>query len=719
MKNLVSLLVAAVLSVMCLSAQEYRYPFQNPELSDDERIDNLFSLMTLQEKIDLLGAAGVPRLGVNMPGSIEAIHGAVMSGPPSNQRSEYYYSTAFPQGYGLGETWDREMLKLVGETMSVEARYYTQNEKYKHKSLVMWAPNADLGRDPRWGRTEECFGEDAFLVGELSAAMVKGIQGDHPKYWRAASLMKHFLANSNEDGRVSTSSDFGYKLFHEYYSYGFYKGVLGGCSSLMLAYNAWNGVPCTANMEIFDVLLKKWGMDGMIITDASAFALLKTGHGYYDDLDIAAADCVKAGIGRFLDRYEPYVSNALEKGLITEKDIEKATRGNVLTMLRLGLLDGDTSMNPYSGIGVGDETEPWTTLENKDKARQVARKSVVLMKNDGILPLKKEEITKIAVIGNRADSVYRDWYGAMPAYNVTPLQGIKNAVEGRNVEVRFIDLDHDGKAAELAAWADVAIVCVGNHPVASPDWGKGFVVAPWGRGTSLSDGREAVDRQSLQLDSEDLVKVVRKANPNTVVVLVSSFPYSINWTAENVPAIVHITHCGQEMGNALADVIFGDYNPAGRTTQTWVKDITDLPNMLDYDITKGRTYMYFDGEPLFPFGHGLSYTSFKYSNLKAERVGDNLQVTVDIENTGDRYGEEVVELYIKLAGDDARMRLKGFERVSVSQGEKRQVTFIIPKLDLSLWNETKGDWELAAGKALIKVGASSEDIRLEKKININ
>ncbi len=716
MKRFLTLIAVAVLAAAGLEAQEY--PFRNPQLSDDERIDNLFSLMTLEEKIALFGGAGVPRLGIKPTGSVEAIHGAVMSGPPSAERSEYHYSTAFPQGYGLGETWDREMLKLVGETMSYEARYYTQNEKYGRNSLVMWAPNADLGRDPRWGRTEECFGEDAYLVGELSASMVRGIQGDHPKYWRTASLMKHFLANSNEDGRVYTSSNFGDRLFHEYYSYGFYKGVLAGCSSLMLAYNAWNGEPCTTNMKISDILYNRWKMDGLIITDGSAFSLLKTGHNYYETLDDAAVACVKAGIVRYLDKYEPYVSNSLAKGLITEAEIEKAARGNLKTMLRLGLLDADPSLNPYTKIGEGDEVEPWKTQKHKDAARLVARKSVVLLKNDGLLPLDKEKITKIAVIGNRADSVYRDWYGAVSEYRITPLQGIRNAVADKNIEVKFTDLDHDGKAAELAAWADVAIVCVGNHPVTSPDWGKGFVVAPWGRGTSLSDGREAVDRQSLQLDSEDLIKVVRKANPNTVVALISSFPYSMNWTVENVPSIVHMTHCGQETGNALADVIFGDYNPAGRTTQTWVRDITDLPNMLDYDITKGRTYMYFDGEPLFPFGHGLSYTDFKYSNMNVERTESGLQVTVDVENTGRRDGEEVVELYIKFPGDDANMRLKGFERVSIAKGEKKTVTLDVAELDLSLWCEEKDGWKLAEGKAVIKVGASSEDIRIEKKVNI-
>lgn len=712
MKKLLSVIALVIVVTATIFAQEYQYPFQNPKLSDDERIDNLFSLMTLQEKIALFGSAGVPRLGVSSPGSVEAIHGAVMSGNPSYSKDRTAYSTAFPQGYGLGETWDKDMLRLVGETMSYEARYYTQ--KLNRKSLVMWAPNADLARDPRWGRTEESLGEDPFLVGTLAGEMIKGMQGDDNRYWRTASLMKHFLANSNEDNRYSTSSNFGDKLFFEYYSYGFYKGTQAGSTSLMLAYNAWNGVPCTCDTRIFDIL-HKWGMNGQLVTDASAFTLIVQGHKYYDNLVEAAAACVKCGISNYLDRYQPWVDNAYEQGLITEADIERAGRGNIMVMLRLGLLDAENEPNPYSEIGM-EEEDPWLSQEYKDRALKVAQKSVVLLKNENnILPLDLNKITKIAVIGNRAEAVIQDWYGAKPAYTISALQGIKNAVEGKNIEVKFLDLDHDGSAAKLAEWADVAIVCVGNHPVNSPDW----AMAPWGVTTYLGEGREAVDRQSLNLDAEDLVKVVHKANPNTVVALISSFPYTINWTAANVPGILHITQCSQELGTALADVIFGKYNPAGRTNQTWVKDITELPNMLDYDITHGRTYLYYDGTPLFPFGYGLSYTSFEYSNLCIEKDGDGIKAIVDVTNKGERDGEEVVQLYIKFAGDDATKRLKGFERVAIAKGETVSVEIPVSKTDLSLWSEEKSDWQIASGKSIVMLGSSSTDIRLEKQITLD
>lgn len=708
-KYLISLSVA-LLAAGTLAAQDFQYPFQNRELSDDERIDNVLSLMTLQEKTQLFGSAGIPRLGIANPGSAEAIHGAVMSGNPSYSQNRDAYSTAFPQGYGLGETWDKDILRSVGETMATEVRYYQQHGR---NALVLWAPNVDLARDPRWGRTEESLGEDSYLVGTLGAEMIKGMQGPDPKYWGAVSLMKHFLANSNEDNRISTSSDFSKKLFYEYYSYGFYKGVQAGAGSLMLAYNAWNGVPCTCHPYIFDVL-HSWGMKGQLATDAGGYRNIVGAHKYMDDLVEAAAACVKCGIGRFLDPFQPYVDQALERGLITEEDIDKAIRGDIYNMLKLGLLDAPGTENPYSHIGAGDEQAPWLTDEMKARSLEAARKSVVLLKNDSqTLPLDIAKVTKIAVFGNRAESVIQDWYGAKPSYTVTALQGIMNAVEGKDIEVRYMDLDHDGSAEKLAEWADVAVVVVGNHPVTSSDW----EMAPWAKATRLSEGREAVDRQSLELDSEDLIKVIHRANPRTVVALLSSFPYAINWTAENVPAIVHMTQCSQDLGTALADVIFGRYNPAGRTNQTWVKSILDLPNMLDYDITKGRTYMYFKGEPLFAFGHGLSYTTFKYSGLAVEAgVDGGINVKVDVENTGALDGEEVVQLYLKFEGDDAARRLKGFERIAIAAGQKVTVEIPVSKTDISLWDETADAWAVAAGRTEVQVGAASDDIRVSTDI---
>ena len=728
----INLFVLGLLMAGCVLLHAQEYPFQDTRLSEEERLDNVVSLMTVDEKIMTIVGQGVPRLGIAGPGATEAIHGIVRGGDaelpnpggagqfgggwPGRPVPKYRNSTAFPQAYGIGETWDREMAWIVGDVMSYEARFHSRDNPWK--CLILWAPNADLARDPRWGRTEESFGEDPFLVGEMVAAEVRGIQGGDSTYWRGAALMKHFLANSNEDNRFKTDSRFDEALFRDYYSYGFWKGAQAGAKSLMTAYNAYNGIPCIAAPFIDEILFKEWNMNGTIVDDAGAlgFMYMPQMHHYAKDINEAIQMALEAGLTRFIDARFEQVKAAYDGGLLSDELIDARTKSNLRTMLKLGLMDAEC---PYDAQSFGsDEDIPWERQEFKDKARLVTRKSIVLLKNEGnLLPLDKSKVKKIAVFGNRAEKVLKDWYGALPAYRVSPLEGIRAAVDSTQTEVRFQRWDSDGSAQELARWADVCIVCVGNHPTTSPDWDSQSVQSPWAMGTVAGDGREALDRRSLQLETEDLIKVVWQANPNTVVTLISSFPYTINWTAEHVPAIVHLTQCSQELGNALADVLFGDYNPAGRTTQTWVRDILDLPNMLDYDIRHGRTYMYARAKPIFPFGYGLSYTSFKYSHLKIRKEGDCYKVRFDLKNTGSRDGEEVVQLYAKFKGDDAAKRLRGFERVAVKAGETVPVEIVVPAADLKLWDSGKHAFDFRKGRTKILVGASSEDIRLKKSIN--
>ena len=731
MKRFVCTFILGMALAAMLQAQEY--PFRDTSLPEEQRLDNAVSLMTAEEKIGTLVGMGVPRLGIGNPGATEAIHGIVRGGDadlpslgnagqfgggwPGWTPPKYTNSTAFPQAYGIGETWDREMAFLVGDVMSYEARFYSKDNP--HKSLILWAPNADLARDPRWGRTEESFGEDPYLVGELVAAEVKGIQGDNPRYWRGAALMKHFLANSNEDSRYRTDSRFDEKLFREYYSYGFWKGAKAGAMSLMTAYNAYNGIPCIANPFIKDILIDEWGMKGTIVDDAGALRFLfqPDMHHYAKDVNEAIQMALDAGLSRFIDSRFDQVKAAWEAGFISEEVLNERTKANLRTMLRLGLMDAEC---PYDAQSFGsDEDLPWERQEYKDKALLVTRKSVVLLKNEkNILPIDINKVKKIAVFGNRAEKVLKDWYGAKPAYRVSPLDGIRAKVEGTDVEVKFQRWDSDGSAQELAKWADVCIVCVGNHPGTSPDWDDQSVQSPWGYGTVAGDGRESLDRRSLQLETEDLIKVVWQANHNTVVTLISSFPFAINWTAGHVPGIVHLSQCSQELGNALADVLFGDYNPAGRLCQTWVKDILDLPNMLDYDIRNGRTYMYAKAKPLFPFGHGLSYTTFKYSKMKVKKESDKVLVSFNLKNTGKRDGEEVVQLYARFKGDDASRRLRGFERVAVKAGETVRVEMEVPLEDLRLWDAENHEWALPEGRTRLMLGASSADIRLKKKVRL-
>jgi beta-glucosidase len=700
-------------------AQTNSYPFQNPNLPVEERVSNAVSLMTLDEKINFLHfRAGVPRLGIPRLGSAEGLHGEAMGGVANWTPKPPIPTTIFPQAIGLGETWDPDILRQAAAVEGYEARYIAQSDKYKKGGLVIFAPNADLGRDPRWGRTEECYGEDPFFNGTMVVAFVRGLQGDNPRYWRTASLLKHFLANSNEDGRDSSSSDFDEQLFREYYSVPFRMGIVdGGARAFMTAYNSWNGIPMMVNPVLKNVTVKEWGQDGIICTDGGAFTLLITAHNFSTNYAVAAAAAIKAGITIFLDRYKEPFSNAVARNLLSEADFHGSVKGNLRVMIKLGLLDPPED-NPYAKIGQASEPEPWLSKEHRALVRRVTQESIVLLKNSqNLLPLDKNKIKSIAVIGPRANEVLLDWYSGQPPYAVTPLEGIKNKV-GTNVIVSFATNNENGEAVRLAAASDMVIVCVGNHPTGD--------VTNWAKVALPSYGREAVDRKSITLEDEQLIKQLYAANHKTVVVLVSSFPYAINWTQKHVPAILHLTHCSEEQGSALADVLFGDYNPAGRLVQTWPKSLRQLPPMMDYNIRDGRTYMYFKGQPLYPFGYGLSYTKFDYSNLKTssqslDRNG-SIAVSVDVKNTGERAGDEVVQFYVKHLNSilpRLTQELKGFKRVTLQAGEQKTVEIPLPAESLASWNSSKHAFEVEPDKIQIRVGSSSADIRVVKEIEVN
>lgn len=697
------------------------YPFQNPKLDDEKRIDNLISLMTIDEKINCLSTRlTIPRLGVSGTRIVEGLHGLALSGPANwavKGKGESATST-FPQAIGLAQMWDPELLTRLASLEADECRFLLQNEKYKSAGLIMLAPNADLGRDIRWGRTEECYGEDAFLASTLVVAFVKGLQGNDPKYWKTASLMKHFLANSNENNRFINSSDFDDRLFREYYSYPFYKGVVeGGSRAYMAAYNKYNGIPCTVHPMHHNITVKEWGQNGIIATDGGAYRLLVTAHKYYPDLETAAAECLKAGITMFLDNYKEPLKAAMNKNLVTEAEIDAAIRGNLRVMLKLGLLDNSPA-NPYAKIGVADTVKPWEKQENHELIRTATAKSVVLLKNEKqTLPIERNKIKSIAVIGPSANFVTPDWYAGKPPYMVTALQGIKNAV-GNDVEVHFAASNKADSAVIAAKESDMAIVCIGNHPL-------GFNL-PWGVNYVASDGREEVDRQAISLEQEDLVKLVYAANPKTVLVMVSSFPYTINWSNDHVPAIVHITQSSQELGNGLADVLFGKVSPAGRLVQTWSASIDHLLPILDYNIRNGRTYMYDKHKPLFPFGYGLTYTTFEYSGMKTSKPfiknGETVNVTFSLKNSGNFDSDEVAQLYASFPGSGVERpakALKGFKRVFVPKGQTVEVTIPLKADDLRYWDNSKNAFVLEKGTVEIAVGTSSADFKLKGQLIVN
>lgn len=709
------MMIAVCLVASAISAQPY--DFQNTKLDDNKRVQLFIKHLTLEEKMMWMSPMlGTQRLGVPIYGCYEGLHGLALGGPSRNngvktvdgkEVPDDLPTTIFPQAYGMGCTWDRSLIQRIGEIEAEEVRWYAQGNIARRKGLVVFAPNADLARDPRWGRTEESYGEDPYLVGQLTISMVKGLQGNDTRYWKTCALMKHFLANSNEDGRDSTSSDFDERLFREYYSYPFYKGITeGGSRAFMASYNKWNGIPMAVHPCLNEVARKEWGNNGIICTDGGAFSLLLTAHHYYPDLTAAAAGVVKAGTSQFLDRFLPNLKEAVEKGLITEADIENAISGNIYVALKLGLLDDKC---PYANIGK-DTTAmpPYEREEVKQFVREVTAKSIVLLKNENqTLPINPQKVKKIAVVGPYADKIIYDWYSGTAPYENTILKAMQDVGKQNGIEILYAPDNQFGRAEDLAKEADMVLVCTGNHPYGTD---RTWKVCP-----VPSDGREANDRHSLQLPDEDEIRRLYAINPNIVLVLVSSFPYAINWSNDHLPAIIHVTHCSQEQGYGVTDVLFGKVNPAGRTNQTWVRDILDLPHILDYDIRHGRTYMYFKGDALYPFGYGLSYTSFNYEQARVQKQDkQNVYVSVSITNTGKRDGDEVVQLYASYPEskvEHPKRQLKAFERVSIPAGQTKEVILKVSKSDLSYWDENRHSFVPETGRIQLEIGASSADIR--------
>jgi len=397
--------------------------------------------------------------------------------------------------------------------------------------------------------------------------------------------------------------------------------------------------------------------------------------------------------------------------------VDAALRNELRVFLRLGELD-PSGLDPYASIGrdIGTKVPPWERASSGALARLASDESIVLLKNEGnFLPLDRSRLMTVAVIGPFADQVLLDWYSGTPMYSFSPLEGIRAAV-GNRVHVLYADGTDPVQAASLAREADVAIVVVGNHPECNAGWEQCPVP---------SNGKEAVDRKTIVLELESLVKQVFAANPRTVEVLRSSFPYAIVWSQQNLPAIVHMTHNSQEEGHALADVLFGDYSPAGRLTQTWPTGNDQLLPIMDYDLTHGRTYLYSKQKPLYPFGFGLSYTTFAYEGLtlsapKAAADGV-VQVTVKVKNTGKRASDEVVQMYVQHLGslvDRPILELKGFKRVRIEAGAEQNVTLELKPRDLAYWDAVRHAWRVEKEQIRILAGGSSDTLPVQAVLSV-
>lgn len=810
-------------------------PYMNPELDAKARAEDLVSRLTLEEKIESMVQyqPAIERLGIRAyKHGTEAAHGMAWLGE----------ATSFPQPIGLGCTWNQELMKEIGSAIGDEARvFYQRNPEVN--GLTLWAPTVDMERDPRWGRTEEAYGEDPVLTGELTAALVQGLQGDHPRIFKSVATLKHFIGNNNEINRGSCSASIDPRNMKEYYQAAFKPAfVKGGARSMMTSYNSVNGTPTILLDDVKRVVKEEWGMDGFIVSDAGDLLGIVNDHRYYYTYKEAVAHAIKAGIDSITDDKDKScaaIREALADGLLAESDLDEALRNTFGVRIRLGEFDPE-EQNPYANTPESKLNSP----EHSALSRRAATESIVLLKNDRaqdgvkLLPLSRNSTDRIAVIGPLGDVVYRDWYSGTLPYKVTPLDGIRQAAAGRVayssghdiVTLRAEDgrplvLDHEG--AKLCAAEDVSAEPEkfelsdwgwGSHTLRSQSNGKllssgddvhlaanadeafgwfvkeivgltpqecesgGIGLSTWNvkrvslpdgsgpltieeegeasvkggliRKTIVTDGiaeavqaakaaetaivfvgnnplvngKEEIDRPGLELPAgqQTLIRAVLEANPRTIVVVLGSYPFALGELAEQVPAILYSSHGGQELGHAISDILFGEQSPAGRLNMTWYTSAERLTDIMDYDIIKGkRTYQYAEEEPLYPFGHGLSYADFSYGDLEltdettipmdgSARWAGQVRVAVTVTNVSKRDGDEVVQLYVRAEGSRVRRPVKklvAFRRMRIAAGASARMEFIVSGEELAIWDVTRDRFVLENGEYVFMAGASSSDIR--------
>ena len=702
MRTTVLLLVAAGLT----RAQTPLY--LDPSKPIEDRITALIGQMTLEEKAAELNHLSSRNERLHIPawgGWNQTLHGVW-----SKQAT-----TLFPTAIGMAATWDPALIKTITDSMSDEARALynigADGPRSKH-GLVYRSPVINISRDPRWGRIQECFGEDPYLAGRTAVAYVQGLQGNG-KYLKVAATLKHFAVNNVETNRHALSATVPERILMEYWLPHWKSAIVEGhAQSVMASYNQLNGVPNIANPYLLtDVLRGLWHFDGFVVSDLGGInSSLVQGSHITDKVEVESARAIQAGCDLDDNFYEQSLPGAVRSGLVSEAVVDQALRRVLRVAFRLGVFD-PAEMVPFSKIGAEVIESP----AHRELALKTALESVVLLRNaNNLLPLDRSKIRSIAVIGPQAEHFETgNYFGTKPRI-VSPLEGIRAKLgsDGRVEYAAGCDILEAAKpediaqAAELARKSDAAILFLG---------------------TNLKVEAEGRDRSSLDLpgSQEQLLEAVYKANPKTIAVIMSGGPVSVKWASQNVPAILAAWYPGEEAGTALASVLFGDYNPAGRLPYTVYDSLDQIPPQDEYDITKGFTYLYYTGKPQFAFGHGLSYTTFRYSGLelvhKQIGAGATATVSLDVQNTGTRAGDEVVQLYAHEASPAVKRpvkELRGFQRVTLQPKEKKRVTFNLPASDLAYYDVASKRFLVKPGTFDIMVGSSSEDIRLRDKLQV-
>ncbi|MEI6861560.1 MAG: glycoside hydrolase family 3 C-terminal domain-containing protein, partial [Verrucomicrobiota bacterium] len=686
--------------------------FRNPAAPLEARVADLVSRMTLEEKAQALNHVGptLERFNFRADQWNQCLNGVQWTGRPT---------TMFPACIAMSATWNLQLVKEIATALSDEARaiyngwHLDPNAPGQHKGLIYRDPVINIGRNPYWGRNHEAFGEDPFLTGRMAVAYVEGLHGDDPLHLKIASTLKHYAVNNVETNRQSLNATVTERMMYEYWLPHFRDAIVEGhADSVMASYNALNGVHNNINRWLLTGVLKNaWRHEGFVVSDLGGVRTMVADRSTGLTVTDAVAQSVMAGVDFSDKEYQDNIPLAVQAGTLTMARLDDAVARVMRVRMRLGEFDPFES-NPYSKI----PTSVIDSAAHRALALKASQQSIVLLQNrTNLLPLDKTRLRRIAVLGPLASVIQTNNYNGTYSSAISALQGLKDragpgieivtasgaALRGAGGGGGAVGADADGlpAAVALARDADVAIVFVG---------------------TDRNIEQEGRDRTSLALPGtqEALVEAVAAANPRTIVVELSAGPLTVPWIKEHVPAMFQAWWPGEEGGHAIADVLFGDVNPAGRLPHTVYASEAQVPPLTEYDITKGFTYMYVNGAPLFPFGHGLSYTTFSYGALKLSarqiKSAGVVNVSVEVTNTGKVAGDEVVQLYVHQVMSSVKRpekELRGFSRISLKPGEKRTVTLAVPGEKLAFWDEKTHTFVVEPGVFEVMVGASSGDIR--------
>ena len=712
-RKLKNTLLLAICSLGSLTAQTADFPFRDPSLPLEVRVKDIISRLTLEEKVELMKheAPAVPRLGIPAYNWWnEALHGVARTKEKV---------TVFPQAIGMAATFDTEALQQMGDITSSEGRALF-NEDLKrgktgeiYRGLTYWTPNINIFRDPRWGRGQETYGEDPYLTAKMGSAIVRGLEGTDPYYLKAVACAKHYAVHSGPEGnrhsydaRVSA-----YDLWDTYLPAFRELITKAKVHGVMCAYNRYEGTPCCGHNELLqDILRNQWKFDGYVTSDCWAVSDFAKYHKTHSNDTEAVADAVLSGTDLECGNLYQKLLQGVERGLISEREIDVSLARLFTIQFKLGMYDPADRV-PYANIG----REVIECDAHKAHAYAMAQKSMVLLKNDKqILPLNPKKIKRIALIGpnmHNGSAQLANYFGT-PSEIITPYMSLQrrygnqiqiDTISGTDIVQKIANGPSFAQIAAQARKADVIIFVSGltaDYEGEAGDAGAGGF-----------SGFASGDRTTIQLPAvqTDLLKELKKTGRPIVLVNMSASVLSFDWESRNIHAILQAWYGGQAAGDAIVDVLFGDYNPAGRMPLTTYMNDQDLPDFEDYSMAN-RTYRYFKGDVRYPFGYGLSYTTFAYQPLTLAptvETGKSLQVSTTVTNTGSRDGDEVVQLYVKHPQNgNTRVplkSLKGFKRIHLKKGESQQVTFTLSPEELALVDD-RGNWIEKAGAVELFIG---------------